>query len=231
MRRSAVQLAFIAIWFSSNGEFALVLTMLDSQVFLNHPSLVWQLLELTLSGKRGGLFLGGNNMTKSAPFRMLMAGRGSALLALAILLFLASPSSGRGLHDNVLGLKLGMSQKAVHRRLEKIATLEREERGRQEVWRLARDPDFASLLVGFDPDFKVRYVTAIAREGGRRMSYSELAPIKDARAENANGAYTRYTWEMKPDKKNAGYFLIAEGRDPEFLRSFSIKRRVNKEEE
>jgi hypothetical protein len=131
----------------------------------------------------------------------------------------------------VLGLRLGMSQKAVHRRLEKIATLEREERGHQEVWTLARDPRFASLLVGFDPNFKVRYVTAIAREGGLRMRYSDLAPIKDAYAENAPGAYTRYTWEAKPGNKRAGYFLIAEGRDPEYLRSFSIKRRVNKEEE
>ena len=103
-------------------------------------------------------------MTRSAPFRLSMRRRTttyvlrseSALLAIAILLFLASPSSGRALHDNVLGLRLGMSQKAVHHRLEKIATLEREERGRQEVWTLTRDPRFASLLVGFDPNFNIR---------------------------------------------------------------------------
>ena len=117
-----------------------------------------------------------------------------------------------------------MIREEVHRRLQRLGTMEREERGRQEIWTLAREPRFATVLVGFDADFKVRYVTAIAREGGRRMRYSDLAPIKEARAENANGAYTRYTWEFKPGQKRAGYFLIAEGRDPEYLKSFSIKR-------
>lgn len=132
--------------------------------------------------------------------------------------------SARSLHDNVLGLRIGMSREHVHRRLQKIGSLEREERGRQEVWTLAREPRFASILVGFDTNFRVRYVTAIAREGGLPMRYSEIAPIKDAQAENAHGAYTRYTWEAKPGRKSPGYFLIAEGRDPEYLRSFSIKR-------
>ena len=145
------------------------------------------------------------------------------LLALTLLL-LAVPASGRSLPDNVLGLRIGMAQNEVHRRLQKMGTMEREERGRQEVWTLASEPRFASVLVGFDTGFKVRYVTAIAREGGRAMRYREVASLKDAYAENANGAYTRYTWEVKKSKKNAGYFLIAEGRDREYLKSISIKR-------
>lgn len=138
--------------------------------------------------------------------------------------FLVTETRAASLQDHVLGLRIGMTREDVHRRLKRMGTLEREERGKQEVWTLAREPQFASVLVGFDADFRVRYVTAIAREGGRRLRYSELAPIQEARAENANGAYTRYTWEIKPDKKSAGYFLIAEGRDPEYLKSFSIKR-------
>ncbi len=148
------------------------------------------------------------------------------LIALALLILVGIPTlaSGRNLQDNILGLRLGMSQREVHRRLEKMGTLDREVRGRQEVWMLKSEPRFASVLVGFDPNYKVRYITAIAREGGSRMRYSDLAPIKQAQAESANGAYTRYTWEAKPGRKTAGYFLIAEGRDPEFLKSFSIKR-------
>lgn len=163
---------------------------------------------------------------RKQPGRNLCRACNGFLVTLTLLLLWAIPGqvSGRSLQDNVLGLRIGMSREDVHRRLQRMGTLEREERGRQEVWTLAREPRFASLLVGFDADFRVRYVTAIAREGGRRMRYSDLAPIKDARAENANGAYTRYIWEIKPDKKRAGYFLIAEGRDPEYLKSFSIKR-------
>jgi hypothetical protein len=150
----------------------------------------------------------------------------AVLVTLTLLLLIVIPAqvSGRNLHDNVLGLRVGMSRENVHRHLQKMGTLEREERGRQEVWTLATEPRFASVLVGFDGDFKVRYVTAIARDGGPRMRYSDLAPIKDASAESARGAYTRYTWEAKPGKQRAGYFLIAEGRDPEYLKSFSIKR-------
>lgn len=148
------------------------------------------------------------------------------IVLLVLLVVVATPVAAavRGLQDNVLGLRLGMSQREVHRRLEKIGTLDREVRGRQEVWMLRSEPRFASVLVGFDANYKVRYLTAIARDGGSRMRYSDLAPIKDAHAESANGAYTRYTWEAKPGRKTAGYFLIAEGRDPEFLKSFSIKR-------
>lgn len=153
---------------------------------------------------------------------------GSAFLVTLTLLLLlfAIPAqvSGRSGQDNVLGLRLGMSRDDVHRRLQTMGTLEREERGRQEIWTLAREPRFSSVLVGFDTDFRVRYVTVIARDHGQRLRYSDLAPIKDARAENANGVYRRYTWEFKPGKKSPGYFLIAEGRDPEFLKSFSIKR-------
>jgi hypothetical protein len=136
-----------------------------------------------------------------------------------------------GLPDNVLGLRVGMSRDDVHHHLKKMGTLNREERGRQEVWTLSREPRFASVLVGFDTDFRLRYVTAIAREGGIPMRYSELAPTKDAQVENVSGAYTRYTWELKPVKNHAGYFLIAEGRDPEFLRSVSIKQNTNRDED
>lgn len=143
---------------------------------------------------------------------------------LSLLAMLTSTTSAAPRSD-VLGLRLEMSKEVVHQRLAKVGRFEREERGRQEVWTLVNDPQFTSLFVGYDREYKVRYVTAIARgEGSRRMRYSEVAPLKDARAENANGVYRRYTWEFKSSAKRAGYFLIAEGRDPEYLKSFSIKR-------
>lgn len=150
-------------------------------------------------------------------------------IKLLVLIFglslLVTANATTTLRSDVLGLHLRMSREAVHQRLAKAGRLEREERGRQEVWTLTSDSQFATLLVGYDRDYHVRYVTAIAHEGGRRMRYSDVAPLKDARFENAGGVYRRYTWEFKPDAKRTGYFLIAEGRDPEFLKSFSIKQR------
>ena len=148
----------------------------------------------------------------------------SAFLITLTCLILPVPSVlGRSPQDNVLGIRIGMGRDEVHRRLQKLGTLEREVRGRQEVWNLTREPRFASLMVGFDTGFQVRYVTAISREG-QKMPYGDIGPVKDAFAERAGGAYTRYIWEIKPDKKRSGYFLIAEGRDSEYLQSFSIKK-------
>lgn len=145
-------------------------------------------------------------------------------VTLACLILVApAPVLGRRPQDNVLGIRIGMSRQDVHHRLQKLGTLEKEVRGRQEVWKLKSEPRFASVMVGFDTNFQVRYVTAISRDG-QRMRYGDIGPIKDAFAERAGGVYTRYTWEIKPDKKHSGYFLIAEGRDPEYLQSFSIKR-------
>lgn len=132
-------------------------------------------------------------------------------------------AAAQSLRRDVLGLRLDISQQAVHSRLKKIGNLEREERGRQEVWTLKNDKRFSSLLVGYDKEYKVRYVTAIARGGGQRMRYTEIAPLKSARAENTSVSYS-YTWEVKPGKNRRGYYLIAMGRDPQFLTSISIKR-------
>ena len=161
---------------------------------------------------------------ETRPDRKLSRSYAALFLTLGCLILTApSPTLGRGPQDNVLGIRIGMSRDDVHHRLQKLGTLEREVRGRQEVWKLTREPRFASVMVGFDTNFQVRYVTAISRDG-QRTPYRDIGPIKDAFAERAAGVYTRYTWEIKPDKKHPGYFLIAEGRDPEYLQSFSIKR-------
>lgn len=140
------------------------------------------------------------------------------------LLATATSTTATALRSDVLGLRLKMSKEVVHQRLAKVGRFEREERGRQEVWTLINDPQFASLFIGYDRDYQIRYVTVVAREGARQMRYSEVAPLREARVENVGGVYRRYTWESKPDAKGTGYFLIAEGRDPEYLNSFSIKQ-------
>lgn len=146
-------------------------------------------------------------------------------LVIGILILAYAPSaSARKVNGDVLGLRTDMSRENVHRRLQKIGRLERAERGRQEVWKLEGDARFGAVLVGFDPTFKLRYVTAIVREGGKRMRYSEVGDIKKAQPENIMGNY-RYTWEIKARGKKPGYFLIALGRDPEYLTSVSIKKK------
>jgi hypothetical protein len=125
---------------------------------------------------------------------------------------------------DVLGIRLDVSRAEAHRRLEKMGRMDREQRGRQEVWTLEKEPHFASVLIGYDAEFKVRYVTAIAREGGRRVPYSEIASLKGAYAENVPGHF-KYTWEVKARGKYPAYYVILMGSDPQYLTSLSIKKK------
>ena len=122
----------------------------------------------------------------------------------------------------VLGLSLGMSKETARRRLQELGQLEREERKRQEVWKL-RDPRFAHLLLGFDSQDKLRYVTALARAGGSRVRYREMGDLKRARNDGAGNNYY-YTWELAAHADQPRGLAIARGTDPEYLSSYSLKK-------
>ena len=129
--------------------------------------------------------------------------------------------------DQIMGIALGMSKADARARLQTLGTLERETRKRQEVWAV-KDPRVSHLLVGYDPDMRVRYVTAIARSGGPRIRYDEVAALKSAERESNQGNY-RLTWEVEARAGHEAYLLIAHGHDPKYLDSYSIKK-VDQEE-
>src|SRR5687767_5286169 len=88
----------------------------------------------------------------------------------------------------IMGISLGMSRADARSRLQSFGTLERETRKRQEVWAI-KDARVSHLLVGYDPDLRVRYVTAIARAGGPRIRYEDVADLKSAQREQNQGHY------------------------------------------
>lgn len=154
-------------------------------------------------------------------------------LALGFLIALgaAAEASAKAVPRTVLGVSPGMSEEDAHRVLRRVAEKqvdegekeeEEEGRGRDEIWTLKRDPHFAKVIVGLDARNRVRYVTALAKEDGRRMAYSDVAALRGARAEES-GVFRRYTWEVKPHGKSPGYLVIAQGRDRQYLMSLSIK--------
>src|SRR5690348_1795182 len=105
----------------------------------------------------------------------------------------ASAAFGK-LRPEIMGLALGMSRDDAQARLKSIGSLEKEERKLQEVWAL-RDPRISHLLVGYDEEFRVRYVTAIARQGGPRIRYQEVAELKHAQRMQSQGNL-KFTWEV-----------------------------------
>lgn len=122
----------------------------------------------------------------------------------------------------LLGLSLGMSKEAVHQQLRKRGQLLREERKRQEVWKV-RDAHFAHVLVGFDTQDQLRYVTALAREGGSHMRYREVGDLKQARNEGAVNNYY-YVWELAARDNQPRGLVIVRGTDAEYLSSYSLKK-------
>ena len=122
----------------------------------------------------------------------------------------------------IMGISLGMSRDDARARLKSIGSLERETRKRQEVW-VINNERISHLLVGYDPEFRVRYVTAIARTGGPRIRYDDVANLESALRENNQGNY-KLTWQIAARSGHSAYVLIAHGHDPQYLESYSVKK-------
>lgn len=127
----------------------------------------------------------------------------------------------------IMGVELSMSRDDARARLKSLGRLEREERKRQEVWAVD-DPRISHLLIGYDADYRVRYVTAIARAGGPRIRYREIAELKHAQRLQYQGNY-KFTWQVAARRGQLAYVTIAHGRDPQYLDSYSVKKVDQKE--
>lgn len=118
---------------------------------------------------------------------------------------------------DILGVRLDMPRDSVRGTLAAIGTFEREERKRQEVWTV-RDPRFSSLIIGYDPKWNVRYVTAVANAAGVPVTYADILEVSGAERRSAGDTYT-YTWKTGTPP----YYVIAIG-GPERLNYLSLKK-------
>lgn len=136
----------------------------------------------------------------------------------------------------VLGIRLEMPMASAYARLKKLGRRDKQTRKLQEVWTI-NDPRFSQIIIGFNPERRVRYVTAVAREGGRRVRYSEIGKLDSAK-QTGGQFYYRYVWvsegaeagereERKEGERKggrSGYTVTAQGRNAEYLDSFSVKK-------
>lgn len=155
---------------------------------------------------------------------------------LFLFLFTVSGCGGGGgaaapspLARDILGVRVGMSAEAARAQLEKIGNLQKEERKQYEVWEVRDNPYFSHLAIQFDkPKKLVNSITAIAREDDKRkrMSYSDVAELKNAwkkTIEPAKNNY-RYDWELPAAGENPKINIVAWGRDAQYLQYYSIER-------
>src|SRR5215212_289662 len=147
----------------------------------------------------------------------------SLLLVMSVLVS-AAPARPR---PEIMGISLDMKRDEALVRLKSIGSLEKEARKRQEVWAI-KDARISHLLVGYDADNRVRYVTAIARTDGPRIRYREVADLKSAQRSDTSGNH-RFTWEIEGRRGQSDFILIARGHDSQYLDSYSVKKKDQEE--
>ena len=144
----------------------------------------------------------------------------NALILLIAALLLVScatmPAPAPAPQSDILGIRLNMPRGEVRSSLADVARLEREERRRHEIWTLNGDPRYASLIIGYTPEWNVRFVTAVAKPEGQAVRYAEVIDVARASHQNAGETHT-YTLKT-PDS-----YVIAIGK-PERVEYLSLKK-------
>jgi superfamily II DNA/RNA helicase len=110
--------------------------------------------------------------------------RGLLILGFLFSLVLFFPNSANAdVKSDVLRLRLGMSKEAAHKILQKIGKLEKNESKQQEVWALSDNQQFSYIIIAFNKEYtEVRFITAKARENGKRVRYDEVLDIRRIRS-------------------------------------------------
>jgi hypothetical protein len=123
----------------------------------------------------------------------------------------------------ILGVRLGMSRDEAHGALEKRGQLEKEERKQQEVWALENDESYSHLILAYNKEYTaVRFVTAVAKDGGRRIRYGDVIDVQKAKLQETPNSHT-YILEAPAKDGRPGYLTRAIGSDPTYLKYYSIE--------
>src|SRR6266550_4794308 len=153
--------------------------------------------------------------------------RKTPLISLLLLLLVSGAQAAPAKSAReVFGLRLGMTEEAVHKRMRRIATQQKEEReeeegGEQEVWVLKKDLRYNYLLTKFSSEHRLILITVVAHPS--RVRYSDLGETKDATVAS-DGINYSYKWKIPAQGKESAVLLIARGSNAEFLTSYSLYR-------
>ena len=129
-----------------------------------------------------------------------------------------------GPKPEVLGVRLGMSREEAHARLNDLGHLEKKESKQQEVWKLKDDATYTHLIVAYNKEYtSLRFVTAVANEGGRRVRYGDVLDTAKARRAGA-GATVTYTLEVPAAGAQPRFEVRLVGNDPNFLKYYTVER-------
>jgi hypothetical protein len=130
---------------------------------------------------------------------------------------LATPAFARTPAPELLGVRLGMEEKDARRILEQRGKPVSSTDDLKQSW-LLRDPRYDRLTIRYDVKRRVQWITAFARENGRRVRYEDVGDVEDA---HRSGTYV-YTWTLAGFGNTKPTALTARGLSAEHLASLSI---------
>lgn len=138
------------------------------------------------------------------------------------------------LPTDIRGIKINMSEEDAHKRLNEIATSMQEAKKRQEIWLLKDDPNFSHIMVGYDKENKVRFVTTTLEKKWlkqkKRLTFAEVGDLSKAKKESIGNTH-KYIWEIEANGNNPEYQVYTYGDDEEHILHFSLAKKKNEEEE
>ena len=140
------------------------------------------------------------------------------LMILLAGLFLASPAlAGRKPASDILGIRLGMAEADVRKKLLKIGKPESDLASPKQSWKL-KNKNFGYMAVRYNDSWKVKWVSVFVAENGKKLKYSDVGPVDKA---TLTGRYI-YTWEIPGGDDFPGVLVTARGSAPETLSGLSI---------
>lgn len=118
-----------------------------------------------------------------------------------------------------------MNKEDAEKHLEEIAVFERDERKRQQVWKLKSDSHFNFIAVGYDENDKIRYATAFAdkKTAKEKIRFSEVGDLLKAKQEIVEPHY-RYIWEVPANGERPAYFVNIYGDNAEFVTTYTLSK-------
>jgi len=130
------------------------------------------------------------------------------------------------LPKDILGISVGMNKDAAQKRLSEIGELQSEDRETGNLWQLKDDARFRNLVVAYDAENRIKFVTALVDEktAKERVRFSEIGDLDTAKKEVVAPNH-RYTWEVAADGKPT-YTVSVYGTNPEHLTIFSLTKPV-----
>ena len=141
-----------------------------------------------------------------------------ALPVLAGLALLSTPARAKSPPHEILGVSIGMSSDDAMKHLFDVGKPTKDEsgpHGAKQIWQLDH-PRFSYLIVSYDGDQKVAWLTAFVKKTGKPMRYRDVGNLKDARLQ---GKYF-YFWNVKEDGEE--FVVRAAGTDSEKLETLSL---------